>query len=180
MCDTCHCAAGTGVTVAVGPRQAARVAITDIHDSWAANALAGLQEGQLVRAAVLAAGKQQDKQQQQAGQKQQMQLSLRRSRGGCVHGLKAHAAAQQQQQQAAPEEVDVTVLKKGDPVKGYIRQVSAQGAFVSLDRGHLARIKISHLSDGFLEDPAAAFPPGQMVGVRLQAEGCNMGCSAVM
>jgi rRNA biogenesis protein RRP5 len=35
--------------------------------------------------------------------------------------------------------------------------------FVVLDRSHDARVKLSQLSDGFVEDPAAAFPVGSCV-----------------
>jgi hypothetical protein len=71
------------------------VALTDIHDAWVPNALAGLEVGQLVKAAVLpaaeaaeAAGGKEGKE----GQRPQLQLSLRQSRGGAVHGLKRPAA----------------------------------------------------------------------------------------
>jgi rRNA biogenesis protein RRP5 len=39
--------------------------------------------------------------------------------------------------------------------------------FVVLDRSHDARVKLSQLSDGFVEDPAAAFPVGSRVEGRI-------------
>ena len=48
-------------------------------------------------------------------------------------------------------------------MQGYVRAVGAQGVFVTLGRGVDARIRLSNLSDTFVEDPAAAFVPGQLV-----------------
>jgi rRNA biogenesis protein RRP5 len=52
-------------------------------------------------------------------------------------------------------------------VQGYVRSVSTKGMFVVLDRSHDARVKLSQLSDGFVEDPAAAFPVGSRVEGRI-------------
>lgn len=38
---------------------------------------------------------------------------------------------------------------------------------MGLDRHHTARIKLSQLSDGYVEDPAAAFPVGTLLEGRL-------------
>jgi rRNA biogenesis protein RRP5 len=52
-------------------------------------------------------------------------------------------------------------------VQGYVRSVSSKGLFLALDRAHTARIKLGQLSDGFIEDPAAAFPVGSRVEGRV-------------
>jgi len=52
-------------------------------------------------------------------------------------------------------------------VQGYVRSVSSKGLFLALDRSHNARIKLSQLSDGLIEDPAAAFPVGSRVEGRV-------------
>jgi rRNA biogenesis protein RRP5 len=52
-------------------------------------------------------------------------------------------------------------------VQGYVRSVSTKGLFVVLDRCRDARVKLSQLSDGFVEDPAAAFPVGSRVEGRI-------------
>lgn len=48
-----------------------------------------------------------------------------------------------------------------------MRSVSTKGLFVTLDRCRDARVKLSQLSDGFVEDPAAAFPVGSRVEGRI-------------
>jgi rRNA biogenesis protein RRP5 len=50
-----------------------------------------------------------------------------------------------------------------------VRHVSAKGLFVTLDRDRDARVKLSNMSDGFVEDPAAAFPEGAWVKGRVVA-----------
>ncbi len=50
---------------------------------------------------------------------------------------------------------------------GYIREVGRLGAFVELGRDVIARVRLSNLADGFVEDPAAAFPPGLLVKGRV-------------
>lgn len=62
--------------------------------------------------------------------------------------------------------------------QGYVRHVSAKGLFVCLDRARDARVKLSALSDGFLEDPAAAFPEGALVRGRVVAAGGGGGGGA--
>ncbi len=53
-------------------------------------------------------------------------------------------------------------------VLGYIKSVS-KGAFVALAADLDARVKLSALADGFVEDPATAFPEGQLVRGRVIA-----------
>jgi hypothetical protein len=45
--------------------------------------------------------------------------------------------------------------------------VSDKGLFLSLDRLHHGRVKKNQLSDGFIEDPAAAFPIGTLLTARV-------------
>lgn len=48
-----------------------------------------------------------------------------------------------------------------------MRGVSDKGLFLSLDRLHHGRVKKNQLSDGFIEDPAAAFPIGTLLNARV-------------
>jgi predicted RNA-binding protein with RPS1 domain len=52
-------------------------------------------------------------------------------------------------------------------VQGYVRGVSDKGLFLALDRTHHGRVKKNQLSDGFIEDPAAAFPLGTLLTARV-------------
>ena len=48
-----------------------------------------------------------------------------------------------------------------------MKRADSKGLFLSLDRQHDARVKLSNLSDGFIEDPTAAFPVGTHVEGRV-------------
>ena len=48
-----------------------------------------------------------------------------------------------------------------------MRGVSDKGLFLALDRLHHGRVKKNQLSDGFIEDPAAAFPLGTLLTARV-------------
>jgi rRNA biogenesis protein RRP5 len=185
---------GAGVVIELTKTLKGIVALTDLHDGWVSNALAGLNPGQFVRARVLgaadmsaaadaaaAAGQQQ--QQPLIDRHGHLLLSLKPSDGGAVAGVEgwgvddACAASQQQckkkqkqqqQQQASSSSfVDLESLKHGSKVQGYVRGVSDKGLFLSLDRLHHGRVKKNQLSDGFIEDPAAAFPIGTLLTARV-------------
>ncbi len=54
-------------------------------------------------------------------------------------------------------------------VAGYIKAVSGAGAFVALAADLDARVRLSNLADGFVPEPAAAFPVGRLVHGRVVA-----------
>ncbi|ODQ65143.1 nucleic acid-binding protein [Nadsonia fulvescens var. elongata DSM 6958] len=56
-----------------------------------------------------------------------------------------------------------TDLKKGDTVRGFIKNVADQGVFVALGRSVTARVKISNLSDSFLTEWKKYFQVHQLV-----------------
>ena len=160
---------GEGVVVQIGPRQQGVVALTDIHDFWVPNALAGISKGTFVKARVLddtAAG---------SGQGSRVALSLRHSDGGHIQGFTHPEPVKTSAGQPSPAPKGLLAesgdLKEGANVAGYVRGVSAKGLFVSLDRQQVARVKLSQMSDGFVEDPAAAFPPGTRVEGRVMSVG---------
>eukprot|EP00873_Tetraselmis_striata_P003989 jgi/Tetstr1/424253/TSEL_014822.t1 len=93
-------------------------------------------------------------------------LSLRRSVGGWWDGCEADVGAPAAAGEAPPE-LTAAALAAGDDVKGYVRAVTAKGMFVNLSRRLQGRVKLSHLSDGFVDDPKAAFPAGSLVAGRV-------------
>eukprot|EP00887_Chlorella_sp_A99_P001742 scaffold19.g1742.t1 len=147
--------AGTGVVVQLGARSRGRVALNDIHDAPVANALAGLQAGQYVRAAVVAP----------ADERGVVALSLRPSQGGeCA----AHKDAQPTPASgSAQAPASASQLAAGQVVGGYVKAVGPAGVFVELSRGLEARIKLSQLADTFVEQPAEAFLAGCRVDARV-------------
>ena len=165
-------ARGSGLLVALGWRALGVVALSDIHDRYVPNALAGVQEGAFVHARVLPGP---------PDARGRLRLSLRPSDGGAVEGLAPPAAPAAAASASgatagavgapAPALLPAAALKEGAEVAGYVRHVSSKGLFVTLDRGRDARVKLSNMSDGFLEDPAAAFPEGALVRGRVIAAG---------
>lgn len=125
--------AGTGVRLSLGTKRAAKVAVTDIHDVWVEDALAGIKEGVYVRCRVV-------------GKDGEVAVaSLRPSKGGAVAGRKGEEGREKgkdkggkgkeaAQGEEAPELVDVGKLAAGQEVCGYVKRCDAKGLFVALDR----------------------------------------------
>jgi rRNA biogenesis protein RRP5 len=153
---------GSGVLVVFGPRrgEAGVVAVTDLHDRWVPNALEGLAAGAYVRASVLPGAR---------DGHGRVPLSLRPSDGGRVIGSGAAAtpAASTATAAAAPALLSDEAIAPNQPARGYVRAVGPKGAFVALDRSRVAHVRLRDLGDGFVEDPAAAFPEGSLVTGRL-------------
>jgi predicted RNA-binding protein with RPS1 domain len=113
--------AGSGVVVQLGPKTLGVVSLTDIHDTWVPNALAGFSAGIYVRARVLVAGGAKPRggggsaAAAAVDSKGRLLLSLRPSEGGLLAAeegsaeaaaLAAAAAANKKQQQAAAAAAD--------------------------------------------------------------------------
>ncbi|KAF5829876.1 hypothetical protein DUNSADRAFT_15392 [Dunaliella salina] len=163
-----------GLRVQLGGRLHGMVALTDVHEVYVPNALEGLQEGSFVRARVLSCAAENGSSTSGEGSKlPRVTLSLRPSDGGAVPEAAAQAAARAVQEGASaapPVLPQEQVTGAGAAVTGYVKKVEAkQGMFVTLDRSHDARVKMCNLSDGFIEDPVAAFPEGLLVSGRLVA-----------
>ncbi|GFH27233.1 RNA binding rRNA processing protein, partial [Haematococcus lacustris] len=62
-------------------------------------------------------------------------------------------------------------LSRGTLVRGYVKRCVTDkgGVFVVLDRHTDGRIKLSNLSDGFIEVPETSFPEGRLVTARVAA-----------
>eukprot|EP00873_Tetraselmis_striata_P024001 jgi/Tetstr1/444265/TSEL_032157.t1 len=145
----------TGLQVQLAGGVRGRVAVTDIHDVYVKQPLEGLLAGTFVRGRVLA-----------VDAEGHADLSLRRSVGGWWDGCEADVGAPAAAGEAPPE-LTAAALAAGDDVKGYVRAVTAKGMFVNLSRRLQGRVKLSHLSDGFVDDPKAAFPAGSLVAGRV-------------
>ena len=55
-------------------------------------------------------------------------------------------------------------------VHGYVSGVNKAGAFVALRGGKTAHVKLSHLADGYVENPAQDFPVGKHVRGHITAK----------
>lgn len=79
---------GSGVRLHLGGRVFGNVTLTDVHDAWVGNALAGLEENNFVRAAVLAVTPAQTSSAtaNSSAALPRIALTLRTSHGGCIPG----------------------------------------------------------------------------------------------
>ncbi|GAX80532.1 hypothetical protein CEUSTIGMA_g7970.t1 [Chlamydomonas eustigma] len=182
--------AGSGIKVHIGHKRYGIISMTDLHDEWVDNALLGVTKGSYARCKVISAldrkpptftGAVISSEESQA-----FLLSVRPSYGGCLAGLQQHIGASVSSKEETTakaqgghkrlvselsstaglgvrEVLDVASLKIGSKVQGYVKAVGSKGLFLALDRIHDAHIRIRNLSDGFVEDPAAAFPEGMRV-----------------
>ena len=142
-CVVCHLADGTTATAP----------LTSLHDAFVANALDGLTAGAVVRGAIAPGG---------ADDKGRLPLSLQQRDGG------AHAGHEQPVDgPETPRPGTALQLAKGDLVHGYVRSAQppgkGAGVFVALSSGQDARVQLRMLSDDFVDDPVATFPPGKYV-----------------
>lgn len=48
-------------------------------------------------------------------------------------------------------------------MQGYVKNVTSKGCFIMLSRMVDARILLSNLSDGYVENPEKEFPAGKLV-----------------
>ncbi|KAK9823324.1 hypothetical protein WJX72_001906 [[Myrmecia] bisecta] len=143
---------GRGVMIQLGPHTLGKAALTDLHDGFVANALAGLAVGDFVKCCMVARGK--------AGL---LHVSLRPSEGGQRLGPAIQVVKGATDSCPASDAIAAGSLKAGDRVAGYVKQVSDKGLFVVVSRDLDARIKLSQLADGFVADPQAQFPEGKLV-----------------
>eukprot|EP01018_Ginkgo_biloba_P021204 Gb_10495 [translate_table: standard] len=144
-----------GLTVQIGPHTYGRVHFTELGDIFTENPLYGYKRGQFVKCKVL-------KVNPAANSNVQIDLSLRRSRGGS--GTLEEKAIKKPQLDFLRSSVErIHELKPNLEVQGYVKSVSSKGCFVMLSRHIDARVLISNLSDTYIEDPQEKFPVGKLV-----------------
>lgn len=79
-----------------------------------------------------------------SGTDRKLHLSLRRSR-------------------MAGDLSDDKIPKVGEVTQAYVLATNKKGCFMRISRNVIGRSVLKNLSDGFLADPAASFPPGRLV-----------------
>ncbi|KAL8147183.1 rRNA biogenesis protein RRP5 isoform X2 [Apium graveolens] len=140
-----------GLLVQVDPHLYGKVHYTELTDDWVPDPLSGYREGQFVTCKV---------------------LEVSRSVTGTTHidlSLRLASAASQSQQ---PAEIGPSLSRRVEKledlhpnkvVQGYVKNVTPRGCFIMLSRKFDARILLSNLSDGFVENPDRQFPIGKLV-----------------
>lgn len=163
---------GGVVLVQLGQRTVGTIALTDLYDHWKGNVLEGVEVGTVVRVCVVQQGA-------------TPQLSVRATDGGAwgrvpappttaavaddqaaeqanTDGGQQSTPPQSTPEGACPTTLDPTTVRVGHRMHGYIKAVTKAGAFAVLARNVEARVRLNQLQDGFVKDPAAAFPVGRL------------------
>lgn len=142
-----------GMFVQIGPHLFGKVHYTEIADSWIADPSSGYQEGQFVKCKV---------------------LEISRSSAGFVHVDLSLRASLMDSSEHSKEKVQsskrvekIDDLYPNMEVPGYVKNVTSRGCFIMLSRKLDARILLSNLSDGFVENPDKEFPIGKLVHGRV-------------
>ncbi|XP_019053357.1 PREDICTED: rRNA biogenesis protein RRP5 isoform X2 [Nelumbo nucifera] len=144
-----------GLLVQIGPHLHGKVHFTELADEWLSNPLLEYQEGQFVKCQV---------------------LEIIRSTKGLLHvdlSLRATSLEGIQSPKSVGLNNDLNSLisrvkriediHPNMAVKGYVKNVTSKGCFIMLSRKIDAKILLSNLSDGFIENPEEEFPVGKLV-----------------
>ncbi|CAG9462427.1 unnamed protein product [Pedinophyceae sp. YPF-701] len=146
---------GVGATVQLGHRLRGRLSIADVCDAYLDDPLQHLSEGATVQCCVLEV--------EDGGNT--VHVSCREAHGGSLGASRPRRPARGQE--GVPEDLDAASLQEGQTVQGWVKSVSTAGAFVTLARGVVARVKLCNLALGFVKEPAREFPPGRLVAGRV-------------
>ncbi|KAF5737374.1 protein RRP5 isoform X2 [Tripterygium wilfordii] len=147
-----------GLIVQIGPHLHGRIHFTELKDSWVSDPLSGYHEGQFVKCKVLEISR-------TVKSTVHIDLSLRLSLDGMLS----------QNKNDLPDHVDTPFkhLEKIDDlhpntiIQGYVKSITSKGCFILLSRKLDAKILLSNLSDGYIEDLEKEFPVGKLVTGRV-------------
>ncbi|KAF3441966.1 hypothetical protein FNV43_RR15882 [Rhamnella rubrinervis] len=145
-----------GLIVQIGPSMHGRVHFTELTDPWVSDPLSGYHEGQFIKCKVLEIS-------HSARGTFHVDLSLCCS----VDGFLSHDSKK------SCKDVPIKCVEKIEDlhpdmlVQGYVKNISSKGCFILLSRKLDARIRLSNLSDGFVDDPGKEFPLGKLVTGRV-------------
>jgi rRNA biogenesis protein RRP5 len=135
-----------GLVVQVSGQRYGRVHLMDIADVLTKNPTSAYKRGDFIDCYIL----------DQDVANNRIDLSLRDSR---LSGMEID--------DGAVEIKDISDISFDMLVKGYVKNVSDSGCFISLNRKLVARVKISDLSDGFVRDWKKDFARGKLVSGRI-------------
>ncbi|CAO2824133.1 unnamed protein product [Amaranthus hypochondriacus] len=133
-----------GILVQIGPHMYGKVHFCELTGSWVSDPLAGYLEGQFVKCKV---------------------LELSHSAKGTIHiDLSLRACEDTITGNSLGGRVEkIEDLQTDMVVYGYVKNVTPKGCFIMLSRNIDARIKLTNLSDGYVEDPVKEFPVGKLL-----------------
>ncbi|XP_072077832.1 rRNA biogenesis protein RRP5 isoform X2 [Arachis hypogaea] len=142
-----------GLLVQIGPYIYGKVHFTELTDTWVPDPLSGYHEGQFVKCVVLEVS-------QTVRGTVHVDLSLCSSRGMLSQD------SEDVQSTGHDNGKCVEMIEDIHPdmvVKGYVKNVTPKGCFISLSRKIDAKILLCNLSNEFVKDPEKEFPVGKLV-----------------
>ncbi|KAK9266592.1 hypothetical protein L1049_021657 [Liquidambar formosana] len=147
-----------GLLVQIGPHHFGKVDFTELTDSWVSEPLSGYCEGQFVKCKVLEIS-------HSIKGTVQVDLSLRSS----LEGMHSQNSAAPTKDVHCPHNrvENIEDLHPNMVVQGYVKNIMSKGCFIILSRKLDAKILLSNLSDGYVEDPKTEFPIGKLVTGRV-------------
>ncbi|KAL4021140.1 hypothetical protein IC575_019931 [Cucumis melo] len=145
-----------GLLVQIGPHLFGRVHYTELTDHLVPDPLCGYKEGQFVKCKVIEIT-------HAVKGTTHIDLSLRSSAGIlCQKNVECN-----NHENIASGRVKIEDIHSHMEVQGYVKNVSPKGCFILLSRGLEAKILLSNLSDGYIDNPEKEFPTGKLVRGRI-------------
>ncbi|GMJ14782.1 Ribosomal RNA Processing 5 [Hibiscus trionum] len=149
-----------GLLVQIGPNTYGRVHFTELKDAWESDPLFGYHEGQFIKCKVLEVSR--------SGKGTiHIDLSLRLSLDGMLSKSPSELGSDMDSTSKRPEKIDD--LCPNMSLQGYVKNVMPKGCFIMLSRKLDAKILLSNLYDGYIDDPKKEFPVGKLVSGRVLA-----------
>ncbi|KAJ4970564.1 hypothetical protein NE237_003663 [Protea cynaroides] len=147
-----------GLLVQIRPHLYGKVHFTELADNWVPNPLLGYKEGQFVKCQVLEIGN-------AVSGAVHVDLSLRT----CLEGIRSQNSVGQVDDVDFPNKrvENIEYLHPNMVIKGYVKNVTSKGCFITLSRKIDAKVLLSNLSDGFVKNPEKEFPIGKLVNGRV-------------
>eukprot|EP00658_Telonema_sp_P-2_P005377 TRINITY_DN12009_c0_g1_i7.p1 TRINITY_DN12009_c0_g1~~TRINITY_DN12009_c0_g1_i7.p1 ORF type:complete len:1771 (-),score=448.79 TRINITY_DN12009_c0_g1_i7:212-5524(-) len=142
----------SGVFVRITGGVTGRAFLTDLTDTYAKDPVKPFKSGQIVRCRV---------------------LSVLNNGGNTTVDVTLRESQLAKKRAPAPDEScpvlgSVNQVEQGAVIQGYVRDISSKGCFVALASNITARVKLSDLADGFVDEIAQEFPVGKLVKGRVQ------------
>ncbi|WRX22777.1 S1 domain - like 5 [Theobroma cacao] len=156
-----------GLLVQIGPHIFGRVHFTELKDTWESDPLSGYYEGQFVKCKVLEIS-------HSVKGTIHIDLSLRLSLDGMLPNNPSELGSDEDSTSKRVEKIEdlypnmaiqeclmPNSYKKNN--HGYVKNTIPKGCFILLSRKLDAKILLSNLSDGYIDDPKKEFPIGKLV-----------------
>ncbi|KAK9086007.1 hypothetical protein Sjap_026418 [Stephania japonica] len=147
-----------GLLVQIGPHLFGKVHFVELVDKWVDNPLSDFHVRQFVKCKVLEIS-------QPATGVKHFDLSLR----GLSENIQDdHISKVDGNQTSFGKTVEaIEDLQSNMTIQGYVKSVTPKGCFIMLSRKIDAKVLLSNLSDGFIEQPEKEFPVGKLVHGRV-------------